>query len=98
MIKWEEDYKGMNDNELYHEIRPLFFDENDFTGFFFRGHVDMEQWRKVATEYLKNEYEIEASRYTTFKKGWYKILPNRTMKLLNGQVRGSFAAMECIHD
>jgi len=88
----------MTDEDLYYEIRPLFFDENDFTGFFYRGHVSEEQWERVATEYLKNEYEITASKYTTFRKGWYKILPNRKMKLLDRQVRGSFPAMECIHD
>lgn len=86
------------DKELYHKIEPLFFDEYGFIGFFFRGHVDNEQWRRVATDYLKTEYEVEASKYTTFKKGWYKVLPNRTMKLMNTQVKGSFAAMECIHD
>lgn len=65
--------------------------------FFYRGHVDEEQWKRVATDYLKTEYEIEASKYTTFKKGWYKVLPNKIMVLLNKRVKGSFPTMECIH-
>jgi len=88
----------LTDTELYHKIEPLFFDDSGFTGFFFRGHVDIEQWQRVATDYLKTEYEIDASKYTTFRKGWYKVLPNGTMILLNKCVRGSFQAMECLHD
>jgi len=90
--------RNLTDTELYQKIKPLFFEDYGFIGFFYRGHVDLEQWRRVATDYLKNEYEIDASKYTTFRKGWYKVLPNGTMILLNKCVRGSFQAMECLHD
>lgn len=88
----------MTDKELYHKIEPLFFDDCGCTGFFYRGHVDEEQWKRVATDYLKKEYEIEVSKYTTFKKDWYKVLPNRIMIMVDKQVRGSFPVMKCIHD
>jgi len=86
----------MDDNELYFKIERLYFDESDCTGIFYRGHVDMEQWKRVATDYMKTEYEIE-SDLLEFRKGWYKVLPNRTMVLLDRPVRGSFPAMECVY-
>ena len=92
------EYPNLTDTELYQKIEPLFFEDYGFIGFFYRGHVDLEQWRRVATDYLKNEYEIDASKYTTFQKGWYKVLPNGTMVLLSKCVRDSFQAMECLHD
>jgi hypothetical protein len=55
----------------------------------------MEQWKRVATDYMKAEYEIETG--LEFRKGWYKVLPNRTMALLDRPVKGSFPAMECVY-
>lgn len=86
------------DVEIYHKIEPLHFEDNVFMGFFYKGHIEEEQWERVAREYLRHEYEIEPSKYTSFKKGWYKVLPNRIMMLFNKQVKGSFAVMECLHD
>lgn len=86
----------MEDNELYFKIRRLFFDEGDCIGVFYRGHIDMVQWKRVATEYMETEYEVK-SNLLEFRKGWYKVLPNRTMKLMDKPVKGSFPVMECVY-
>jgi hypothetical protein len=85
----------MDDKELYFKIERLFFCESNCIGIFYRGHLDMEQWKRVATDYMKAEYEIETG--LEFRKGWYKVLPNRTMALLDRPVKGSFPAMECVY-
>jgi len=84
-----------DDEELYFKIRRLWLDENCI-GIFCRGHADMEQWKRVAKNFMKVEYGIE-SDYLEFRKGWYKVLPNRKMALLDRRVRGSFPAMECVY-
>lgn len=88
-------YCALEDKKIYFKIERLFFDESDCIGIFYRGHIDMEQWKRVATDYMKTEYEIESG--LEFRKGWYKVLPNRKMKLISRQVKGSFPAMECIY-
>jgi hypothetical protein len=85
-------------DDIYFKIEPLNFGDCGVIGFFYRGHIDMEQWKGVATEYLKNEYESEVSKYTSFRKGWYKVLPNRRMVLLTKHVSGSFPVMECVQE
>lgn len=89
----------MKDEEIYHKIEFLHFDENDFTGCYFKGHIELDQWKRIASDFLKTECDIEVSEiYTSFKKGWYKVLPDGHLKLFINKVRGSYPVMECIHD
>lgn len=91
----------MNDKELYREIEFLHFnDDCDCCGCYYKGHINMEQFKRVAKDFMLRECEKEQSdNLISFKKGYYKVLPNGTMRLFKDKdkVRGSFPVMECIY-
>jgi hypothetical protein len=89
---------NITDEELYHKISLLNFKDDDAAGFFYKGHVDIVQWERVAKEYMEKEYGIKPSKYTDFRKGWYKVIPNGMMLFLYNKCKGSFPVMECIYE
>jgi hypothetical protein len=84
----------MSDNEIYNKITTLHDDEETW-GCWMRGHCDLEQWEKVAIDWLKTECEMESKpEYQKASKGYFKVMPNHTVHFFKEPVRGGFPVMQ----
>jgi hypothetical protein len=88
----------LTDLEIYHKTMFLSNDD-EMLGCYFKGHCDIEQWRRVATDYLKTEcgWEPVPEEYQSVKKGYYKVVPyadGLIYHFSDEKMRGSFSVME----
>lgn len=92
----------MEDRELYNKIRSL---SNDWEslGCYVEGHYDMEQFKKVATDWLKTECEWETKeQFKRARKGYYKVVPRKgtdfgIFVFSENKMRGSKPIMEMMY-
>ncbi len=65
----------MTDQEMYSKIQFLHFD-NDCCGCALFEHSDIEQFKKVAVDFMKTEADQEISeQYRQVRVGYYKVVP-----------------------
>jgi hypothetical protein len=87
----------MSDEELYYKMQFLQNDDENL-GCFFKGHCDMEQFKRVAVDFLKTESDWEVQeRYREARKGYYKVVPQRNGLIYwfsETAMRGSIPVME----
>ena len=89
----------MEDEELYRKIEFLHFDDDcDCCGCYYKGHVDIVSFKRVAKDFMLKECGKEQpDNLISFKKGYYKVLPSGILHLSENKVRGSYPVMECIY-
>lgn len=90
----------MTDQELYYAIQILSTDDESL-GCFYKGHCDMEQFKRVAVDFLKTECEWEVKEeYCQARKGYYKIVPrggNLIYHFSAEKMKGSIPVMEMMY-
>lgn len=84
----------LTDEEIYRKITTLHDDEETF-GCWMKGHCDLEQWKRVAVDWLKTECEMETPiKYQEASKGYFKVIPPHSMHFFEEPIRGGFPAMQ----
>ncbi|QNB45852.1 hypothetical protein BR63_05695 [Thermanaerosceptrum fracticalcis] len=65
----------MTNDEMYRKMCVL-RTEDEILGCYIEGHHDMEQFKRVAVDFLKTECDMEVpEEYRVARKGYYKIIP-----------------------
>lgn len=87
-----------DDQKIYRET--MFLRNDDETlGCFIKGHLETNQWRRVAIAFLKDELNwapVPRDRQCV-KKGYYKVVPRGDMLIYHfseEKMKGSFPVME----
>ena len=62
----------MTDDEMYRNMHFLRNEDETF-GCYIKEHHDMEQFKRVAAEFLKTE--CGANNYREVRQGYYKVVP-----------------------
>lgn len=90
----------MTDEEIYNKIDMLHYEDDcGVYGVYMKGHCDLEQWKRVAADWLKTECEAECKEeYKEFKKGYFKAVPQPKGKAIwyfsEQPMRGATPAMK----
>lgn len=88
----------MSNNEMYRNMQPL-FTKDETLGCYIEGHHDIEQFKKVAVDFLKTECDMEVSeQYREVRQGYYKVVPRKhewpMLYFSEQKMRGSKPVME----
>lgn len=82
---------------MYKKMEFLYSDDETL-GCYIEGHYDMEQFTRVAVDFLKTECDMDVSKkYREAKKGYYKVIPhsqNSFYHFSKQRMRGSKPIME----
>jgi hypothetical protein len=65
----------MTDDEIYRDMQFL-HSEDETLGCYIEGHHDIEQFKRVAIDFLKTECGMTVSeQYREARQGYYKVIP-----------------------
>lgn len=92
----------MSDDEMYKKTEFLANDDETF-GCYIKGHQDLEQFERVAREFLKKECNMRDNEEIEVKQGYYKVVPWRKDEgfifyFSTTQQRGAMAITEARFD
>jgi hypothetical protein len=91
----------MTDDDLYRKLQFLRTDDETI-GCYFEGHCDIEQFSRVAKDFLGKEcYMDTTDEYLQIRKGYYKSVPYHDgcsyWHFFEKKIRGAKAIMEMKH-